>query len=200
MIEQLLGPDIYLLTDQMFLKPPFQGSPKEWHQDSGSWTHLVPPSQVTCWIALDDATIPNGCLRYLRGSHKLGLLAEPQLQRLVEEDAPANEVPVEVPAGGAVLHHSLAVHSSGPNETPQRRRGWGLHYMASDTRDLRPPTLVTVEPIHIRGGANPRLEAAGTSIKDALFAYPGKKHAREAPGLWGDAEVGLLIGNRTDGF
>src|SRR5215831_12268032 len=66
-IAQLLGPDLYLLTDQMFLKPPFQGSPKEWHQDSGSWTHLVPPGQVTCWIALDDATIHNGCLRYLRG-------------------------------------------------------------------------------------------------------------------------------------
>jgi ectoine hydroxylase-related dioxygenase (phytanoyl-CoA dioxygenase family) len=159
-IEQLVGPDIYLLSDQIFLKPPFQGSAKEWHQDSGAWTHLLPPSQVTCWIALDDATIQNGCLHYIRGSHRLGLLSEQQIQRLVKEDAPANEVPVEVPAGGAVLHHSLTAHSSGPNETPNRRRGWALHYMASDTRDLRPPTLVSVEPIHVRGKANARLEAA----------------------------------------
>ena len=139
-IQELLGtPDIYLLSDQIFVKPPLVGSAKEYHQDSGAWPHLYPPNQITCWIALDEATVENGCLRYIRGSHRLGLIWPEHFPQLQSAGLLEDEVPVEVPAGSAVLHHSLTLHYSGPNRSARRRRGWALHYMPAQTRNLHPP-------------------------------------------------------------
>jgi len=69
-IVDLLGPDIKLYGDQLFMKPPVHGSRKEYHQDSNSWKQLVPYNLVSCWAALDDATLENGCLWVIPGSHK----------------------------------------------------------------------------------------------------------------------------------
>lgn len=138
-VEDLIGPDIFLQADQMFMKPPFHGSAAGWHQDSASWPGLLPADQVTVWIALDEATSENGCLRYIRGSHKLGLVLKEFVPQIIEQSVPRDEVVVPVPARGAVIHHTLTFHSSGRNETAMRRRGYAIHYMASATRDLRPP-------------------------------------------------------------
>ena len=67
-VAALLGSDdIVLLGDQIFMKPPFHGSAKEYHQDSASWPHLVPHDQVTVWVALDDATVANGARLFRTG-------------------------------------------------------------------------------------------------------------------------------------
>lgn len=158
LVESLIGPDIYLHADQTFVKPPMQGSAKAYHQDFASWPHLPPPDgHVTVWIAMDDATLENGCLRYLRGSHKLGLLPVEHVPRLVEEMGPEAEVPVEVPAGGAIFHHGLAMHASGANQTSRRRRGWALHYMPSSVYDLRPLEPMPGYDRPVRGSANARI-------------------------------------------
>src|SRR5262249_39626466 len=115
------------------------GSAKVYHQDEDSWPYIVPQDNITCWIALDDATIENGCLRYLRGSHKLGLIRQQYVPQLLTEDVLATEVPVEVPAGRCVFHHCLALHASGANTTSRRRRGWALHYARATSMDLSPP-------------------------------------------------------------
>ena len=91
-------PDIKLLGDQIFMKPPGHGSVKEYHQDSASWPFLIPQNQITCWIALDDATLENGCIRCLPGSQNYGLLQLKHLPQLLTEEMKANEVPVPIPA------------------------------------------------------------------------------------------------------
>ena len=61
-LEDLIGPDIKLFGDQLFMKSSAHGSRKNYHQDSNSWKPYVPYSLVSCWAALDDATVENGCL------------------------------------------------------------------------------------------------------------------------------------------
>ena len=73
-LEDLIGPDIKLFGDQLFMKSSAHGSRKNYHQDSNSWRPYVPYSLVSCWAALDDATVENGCLWFIPGSHKWGLL------------------------------------------------------------------------------------------------------------------------------
>ena len=56
-IEDLLGPDLKLYTDQLMMKPPMVGSQLTWHQDSAAWMFFVPHNHISCWIALDDSTL-----------------------------------------------------------------------------------------------------------------------------------------------
>jgi phytanoyl-CoA hydroxylase len=138
-IEAFLGPDLKLYEDQLFMKPPLHGSAQGYHQDSQAWTPIVPRNLITCWVALDDATLENGCLRMVRGSHRWGLLLPEQtmyLRKLAERGELPEEVPVPLRAGSCSFHHSLTVHTSGPNRSPHPRWGYATHYMSSASRYL----------------------------------------------------------------
>ena len=71
---QLLGQPFRLFHDQLFCKPARHGGVVAWHQDYSYWTFTKPMQHLTCWIGLDDASTENGCLYYVPGSHKWGLL------------------------------------------------------------------------------------------------------------------------------
>jgi ectoine hydroxylase-related dioxygenase (phytanoyl-CoA dioxygenase family) len=142
-IRDLLGPDIKLYGDQLFMKPPHIGSRKEYHQDSNSWKAIEPYDLVSCWAALDDATEENGCLRVLPGSHKWGLLGkekERTLERRALEEGIPEEVAVPLRAGDCSFHHSLLLHCSAPNTSGLRRRGYATHYMSARCRYVGDPT------------------------------------------------------------
>src|ERR1044071_2395679 len=61
LLTALIGPDVRLYWDQSVYKQP--ETPKEfpWHQDNG-YTPVIPAQYYTCWLALTDATIDNGCI------------------------------------------------------------------------------------------------------------------------------------------
>ena len=134
-VEDLLGtPDIKLLTDQVLMKPAHHGSPVSWHQDSAYWNTIDPPALVTCWTALDDVTEDNGCVRMVPGSHKHGIYSHTRDTFLHVEGVDISlAVPIVMPAGGASFHLSTTVHGSGPNQTPNRRRGLATSYMRADS-------------------------------------------------------------------
>jgi hypothetical protein len=71
MVEQLIGPDIVLWGCQVFCKPPSDGQEVPWHQD-GRYCPIRPMATVTVWVAIDDSTSENGCMRFLPGSHQTG--------------------------------------------------------------------------------------------------------------------------------
>lgn len=132
-IVDLLGPDIKLYGDQLFTKPPKHGSRKEYHQDSNSWKHLVPYNLVSCWAVMDDATIENGCLWMILGSHKWGLISREREQGIESralEGEWENEVPVEWKSGDCSFDHSL----SHANRSSKQHRGYVTHYMCSKTK------------------------------------------------------------------
>lgn len=126
--------------DQIFYKPPKKGGVVAWHQDYSYWTRTIPIAHITCWCALDDATIHNGCLNYIPGSHKWGLLPKPVIAGelegikdfLTDEQKEIFEHPFPAPvkAGEAIFHHPLTLHGSGENKSDQPRRAFVINAFA----------------------------------------------------------------------
>jgi phytanoyl-CoA hydroxylase len=135
-IEALLSPNIKLYTDQLMMKPRFNGTVTHWHQDSVAWPMFAPQNHVSCWLALDDATIENGCMTVIPGSHKWGPIAREYKDNFLAMPHLAEPVPVEVKAGHCMFHHGLNFHRTGANTTPNRRRGLALHYIDAETSYL----------------------------------------------------------------
>ncbi|MSP11837.1 MAG: phytanoyl-CoA dioxygenase family protein [Chloroflexi bacterium] len=135
-IEDLLGPNIKLYTDQLMMKPRFHGTVTDWHQDSVAWPQFVPQEHVSCWVALDDATVENGCMTVIPGSHKWGPVSREYRDKFLAMPELATPVPVELKAGSCMFHHGLNFHRTGANQTPNRRRGLALHYIHAETKYL----------------------------------------------------------------
>jgi ectoine hydroxylase-related dioxygenase (phytanoyl-CoA dioxygenase family) len=123
------------------MKPP-GGVEKPYHQDS-PYFPIEPMSLVTCWIALDNVTIENGCLWVVPGSHRLGplphserwMVGDREDMRVPETEFNRNEeVPITLTPGSCSFHHSLILHMSHPNKTQTARRGLAFHYMTSKSR------------------------------------------------------------------
>jgi ectoine hydroxylase-related dioxygenase (phytanoyl-CoA dioxygenase family) len=76
LVEQLIGPDIILWGSALFAKPGREGMEVPWHQDGHYWP-IRPLAAITVWIAIDDSTTENGCMRYIPGSHKSGVFVTP---------------------------------------------------------------------------------------------------------------------------
>jgi phytanoyl-CoA hydroxylase len=123
------------MQSMLFVKPPgLQG--QAWHQDE----RFIPTrdrSLVGAWIALDDATVENGCLRVLPGSHRMGYLWPTQAHGLPEEFDPTDEsygfedhdeVTVEVSAGSVVFFNGYLLHRSMRNRSDRSRRALVNHY------------------------------------------------------------------------
>ena len=132
--DLLCTDDLKLYNDQLFMKPAFHGAAQDWHQDSQAWRNMFPMDLVTAWTAIDEATIENGCLWMATGSHRWGMVPEQvknEIEALFEDDWPT--APIELRPGSVSFHHSLTYHTSSPNRTPNRRRGYATHYMRART-------------------------------------------------------------------
>ena len=141
-VESLLGPDLKFYQDQLFMKPPKIGSRQAYHQDAPLGFHIDPPEMVTCWAALDQAVIENGCLWMLPGTHQFGFIDRSKWQdyeHMALEGRLAEERAVELEAGDCSFHHGLILHSSRPNLTRKRRRGYATHYVSARCRYTGPP-------------------------------------------------------------
>ncbi|APZ94341.1 phytanoyl-CoA dioxygenase family protein [Fuerstiella marisgermanici] len=135
--SQLLGGDVRFWHDQLFCKPAKHGGVVAWHQDYSYWTRTKPMAHLTCWVGLDDASVDNGCIHYVPGSHKWNLLPVTGLagDMTAIKDALNDEqwelfnnpVAVELKAGECVFHHPLTVHGSFENRTDRPRRAMVLN-------------------------------------------------------------------------
>jgi ectoine hydroxylase-related dioxygenase (phytanoyl-CoA dioxygenase family) len=135
----LVGPDARLYWEQLVTKPPFSRTPVPWHQDDG-YAPVDPPGYVTCWLALEDATLANGCMWVLPGSHRAGTAAEHVDTGgffRVGYDGPEDGVAVELRKGSALVFSSLMQHRSGPNSTAGHRRAWIVQFCPAHARHGR---------------------------------------------------------------
>ena len=129
---QLLGQSFRLFHDQLFSKPAKHGGVVAWHQDFSYWTWTQPMAHLTCWIGLDDATEENGCLHYIPGSHRWGLLEKTGLagdmDSVREVLTPAQvsdfekQCPIVLKKGECTFHHPLMMHGSYENQSDHPRR------------------------------------------------------------------------------
>ncbi len=145
---QLLGTSFRLFHDQVFAKPARHGGVVAWHQDYSYWTWTQPMAHLTCWMALDDVDRSNGCVHYVPGSHRWGLVSRTDLggdmdairKELTDAQLEAFErrVPVEMKRGEASFHHPLLMHGSYANESDRPRRATLINVLADGVRSNMP--------------------------------------------------------------
>jgi len=144
-VEALIGPGVSVYFSQIFFKPPEGGGPKPAHQDNFYFGPTDIEGVATAWIALDDATLENGCLYFGDGTN-LGPVyvhfapeGEPfNLQLSPELLAKQPMAPAPVKKGGVSFHHGNTFHQSGPNLSPAWRRACALHYVRNDVEFATP--------------------------------------------------------------
>jgi phytanoyl-CoA hydroxylase len=130
-VEALLGDEPRLFQDMALLKPPGGGREKPWHQDN-AYFHLVPGTPIVgVWIALDDASLDNGCMRVIPGSHQDGPVRHAFLRdlQICDGEVPVDRgVAVPLPAGGLMFFDGLLQHGTPANLSTARRRAVQFHY------------------------------------------------------------------------
>jgi len=147
MVAQLIGhPVLRVWHDQIQYKPARVGGPTNWHQDHPYWPIIQPADLVSAWVALEDATVENGCMWMVPGSHLWGphrggtigtdleSFAPTPDRSLLPEEATVEPVPCEVRKGQVMFHHCLTWHGSPPNRSEQGRPAIAVHYMPGYTR------------------------------------------------------------------
>ena len=151
----LLGTgDARLYWEQAVAKPPQARTELPWHQDNG-YTPLLPEEYVTCWLALDDADVENGCLWVIPGSHRRGTVRHHNGAgpfRVGHDGPAADGVPVPVRRGSVLVFSSLLMHRSGPNTTDRPRRAWIIQYCGAEARSALSGTLLDDRLLCARDG------------------------------------------------
>jgi ectoine hydroxylase-related dioxygenase (phytanoyl-CoA dioxygenase family) len=120
--------------DQALVKEPY-ANPTAFHLDVPYWSFRSDQA-LTIWIALGDATLQNGCMCYIPGSHHLRRYDNIQIGKEIgslfevyPEWGDLEPVPCPVRAGGAVVHNGLTAHAAGANMSPRRRFAVTIAYM-----------------------------------------------------------------------
>jgi len=123
----------------MFMnKPAHAGTLLPWHQDR--WTDLDRDPLVTVWMALDPATVANGCVQVIPGSHHYGLVNPSHGSGFLDpsqvpEYAPDEKAEyLELEPGEAVLLHNWLLHRSDKNASDVSRRAFSVCYMDGRTK------------------------------------------------------------------
>ncbi|MEM8782450.1 MAG: phytanoyl-CoA dioxygenase family protein [Planctomycetota bacterium] len=142
-LTNVIGPDVKCMQSMLFIKS--SGKPGQaWHQDE-DYIPTRDRSLCGAWIALDDATVENGCLWVLPGSHRPGVLWPQAHQEDARFDCgeesvnfpyrDEDAVPVEVKKGSVVFFNGYLLHRSLPNGAPAGtyRRVLVNHYMSASS-------------------------------------------------------------------
>lgn len=135
--RQLLGPEASGGVAHAILKPAGIGAPTPWHQDEAYWDPSRAYTSVSVWMPLQEASIANGCLWFVPGSHRWEILEHRPINGDVRihglevlDPAPLFAAAVACPLdpGGITIHDNRTAHYAGPNTTGGPRRALILGY------------------------------------------------------------------------
>ena len=143
-VEAILGPNLLAWSTSFFIKEARDPAYVSWHQDATYWG-LSEPDVLTAWVAFTDATVENGAMRMVPGSHGEQLahrdtFAANNLRSRGQEIAVAVDeargVDILLRAGEMSLHHVRMVHGSPANRSNDRRIGFAIRYIPTSVRQL----------------------------------------------------------------
>ena len=141
-VGDLLGENIIGWGSHFFCKLPGDVKRISWHQDASYWP-FSNTNTVSCWLAIDDATIENGCMKFIPGSHRFGLIdyemSKNEEKNVLNQTVHKAEnygdpLTIELNAGQISIHSDLLLHSSNPNISEHRRCGLSLRYCTPDVK------------------------------------------------------------------
>jgi phytanoyl-CoA hydroxylase len=149
---RLEGLPMRVWHDQALFKEPSTTTNKTpWHQDAPYWPHQDRRRQTSIWIALKDATVLNGCMAFVGGTHQIGPL--PPVDLVNPQDIfvhaphikPVKPKVIELKAGSATFHNGLTFHYAGPNKSDEVREAFAIIYMPDGTRYSGERHIITDE-------------------------------------------------------
>ena len=152
-VERLIGPEIRLYPNYT-VRPKLPDHPQTlvlWHQDGGYTEHwhkaadgdVSELGMINAWTPLVPATVQNGCLQFIPGSHRLGLLPHEQREHYLEiaretlDKIEGEAVALELNPGDVVLFHNLLCHRGLPNQSSTIRWSADWRYQRADQPTLR---------------------------------------------------------------
>jgi len=168
-LGELIGPNVKCMQSMLFVKAPGKAG-QSWHQDE----FYIPTrdrSLVGAWIAIDDATVENGCLWIIPGSNRRGYIM-PRTANKDDNYADIDTVdvsgfpeetilPVEVKSGSVVFFNGYTLHSSLRNKTRDHfRMALVNHYMSAESmlpwdQDGKLPSTEDLRDILLISGSDP---------------------------------------------
>ena len=125
---------IRIWHDQALIKRPW-ANPTSWHLDTPFWS-FFDKKAISIWVALDDATLENGCLFFIPGSHKKTTFKNPGIGKNMDsvfdfypEFKQFNSISAPMKAGSCSFHCGQTIHGAHANMTPGSRRAMACAYM-----------------------------------------------------------------------
>lgn len=125
---------IRIWHDQALIKRPW-ANPTSWHLDTPFWS-FSDRRALSIWVALDDATLENGCLFFIPGSHKTTTFENPGIGKNMGEIfniypafSKTKSAPAAMKAGSCSFHNGLTIHGAHANMTPGFRHAMTCAYM-----------------------------------------------------------------------
>ncbi len=150
--RRYIGTEVAVFRSMFMNKPAHWQQTLPWQQDVGQGWGIDRNPIIAIWLGLDEATMANGCMQIVPGSHRHGVINERHFLSEKEEAEYARAedvVDLETEAGEVILLHNLLLHRSGRNPTSQPRRAFSVTYMDAETR-----TLDTGQTFPVVFGAN----------------------------------------------
>lgn len=155
-VRILMGEDVAFFHGKVMLKEAHTGGSWEWHQDYGYWYNqgFIFPNMMSVFVALDPSTRQNGCLRVLKGSHKLGRLEHHQIgtqtgadpKRIPHIEQRFELLECEMSPGTAIFFNANLLHSSLPNNSDYHRRTFVTTYTALNNIEIHGDSVIQREP------------------------------------------------------
>lgn len=131
---QLLGPGAEFQGEHAIRKPP-GGPATPWHQDEAYLDSDKDHPVVSFWMPLQEATLENGCMYFIPGSHRWEVQPhhpinhDPRVHGLeMDEVDDSLAVACPIPAGGATIHTLRTAHYTPPNRSASPRRAYTVNY------------------------------------------------------------------------
>lgn len=145
LVEPVVGSDIGLWSSHFISKPPRVGKATPWHEDSAYWDGRITTMAGICtvWLAIDEATPENGCMRVIPGTHRHGFSDYHAV------DTAANIFGTEINADSideskavyfslqsneCSLHEARLIHGAQANTSDKRRCGYTMRYFPTTSR------------------------------------------------------------------
>jgi hypothetical protein len=165
--RQLLGPDAVDTGDHAINKPPRSTAATPWHQDEAYWDPGKHYRSLSVWVPLQEATLDNGCMQFLPGSHQHEVMPHQPIGgdvrvhglEFAESVDTSAAVACPLPAGGATVHFCRTFHFTGANGTDEPRRAYVMSFGVPPEARAEPRSFPWLE--HRRTARAVRAAAVG---------------------------------------
>ncbi len=162
-VRMLMGEDVTFFHGKVMLKEAKSGGRWEWHQDYGYWYQqgFLYPTMMSAYVSLDRATKENGCLKVLKGSHRLGRLNHEAVggqtgidpNRIAALEDHFETIYCEMEPGSVLFFDGNLLHSSESNESDLHRRAFIVCFSALSNIQLDGYGEKTIEPSAVPVGS-----------------------------------------------